>query len=177
MWTFRYQYIDEIPGERWKHWDGKLHVSDHGRVKKQVRGGYVLCTYGLKKRYIVIGTGKKHKDLHLVVMELFGDLLERRLIDPLCEVDHIDSDPRNNHIRNLQILSKQDHSTKTNGLSVILRNKSSNHIEEFKTLSEAAKYLGVNPHTMSRYANGTSHHPEYQVTFAQNRSKRVKLDK
>jgi hypothetical protein len=173
-WTFRYQYITEVPSEEWKHYMNKLYVSNHGRVKREVRGGYTEVTYETEAPYINIGYGAKKSQLHIVVAELFGDLIQQREIDPDIDVDHIDRDKRNNHIDNLQILSKKKHGNKTLGIPVEIVNRITGVTLEFDSFVDAAIYLNVSPAAISGYVNEKFRHPTYDVLTLPISSKRIR---
>jgi hypothetical protein len=173
-WSFKYQYIDDRPGEEWKLYGNKTHVSNHGRVKREVYGGFTEVTLRAKSPYFTLVVGKKKMPLHHVVVELFGDFIERRRIDPTCEVDHKDSDTRNNHISNLRIMSLIDHQLKTHAIPVIVESIADGSRREFPSLVEAAKYMGVKPPSAQMYLKGEYKSKKYRVIRANDSPKRLK---
>jgi hypothetical protein len=175
-WTFKYDYIIEIHGEEWKQISKWLYVSDHGRVKREVHGGFIEVTHGTNSTYITLNRNGKSVGLHTVVAELFGDLIERRILDPTVEVDHINGDARNNHIRNLQILSIKDHVVKTHGRLVEIRDRTTGEAKTFPSIVATSKYLSVSDRNTMRYIEGEYTHHTYDVRFVDPSSKRRKLN-
>lgn len=164
-WCIRYQYIKEIPGERWKHYRKKTEVSDHGRVRKKVYGGYIEVILASKRTYLALMTNGRNVPLHLIVMELFGDLIERRKIDPKVQVDHIDEDTRNNHIGNLNCVSIADHAVKSHARAVEVKNRLTGDVQQFKSVVEATKFMKVPNSQGGKYAKQQRRHPLYDVRY------------
>ena len=103
---------DELMKELWqpvKGYEGLYEVSDQGRVRRattkrllkpRIQSGYSIFTlYKNSKRF---GTGV-HR---LVALAFIPNPLE------LETVDHIDNDPANNHVSNLQWMTRKDNQNK-----------------------------------------------------------------
>jgi hypothetical protein len=174
-WVFRYDYIQDFNGEVWINYNPKYYVSNHGRIKKEVPGGYVEITHDTKKDYITIRVGSTNRLLHVVIAELFGDLIARRQLDPNVQVDHINGDRKNNHINNLQVLNSKDHVTKTLGKPVLIEDRGTNICIEFPSITEAANHIGENYYYMSNYLSNKSEHPKYNISYVVD-AKRMKFD-
>jgi len=96
-----------IDGEIWKDvvgYEGVYEVSDHGRVRR-VRTGLVLSPGRDKKGYTNVGLCVDGKPIrvkvHHLVMEAFVGKRPNGLV-----INHIDENPRNNHVSNLEYVTQ-----------------------------------------------------------------------
>ena len=97
--------------EQWKPIEGtderyKYEISNRGNIRKQFK----LCTdaYGYKITTLKIDNETKQRKLHQLVWQYFGgsDIGDGYIID------HIDNNPANNNIDNLQPLTHRENITK-----------------------------------------------------------------
>lgn len=138
-------------------------VSSHGRLRnantKKIRKlsshnrGYVSC-------YVHIGSSYKTKHilLHRAVACTFIPNQNN-----LPQVNHIDGDKTNNHMSNLEwvtVEENREHAINTGLMGVSVRgiHKITGDIVEFKTVSEAAKFLGRKyPSDIGKVVNQKKH--------------------
>ena len=98
------------PDERWKMIDKypPYQVSNYGRVKRKLGNGkeHILAPIPIKGywRYQFSSGGKSyHKQIHRIVYETF--------VAPIpdgYEIDHLDHNRENNHVSNLEIITKTE---------------------------------------------------------------------
>lgn len=99
----------DIPG-----YENRYLVSDSGKVKSLV-SGRILKDWPTKQGYRMVRLSKGNQDtrcrtIHLLVASAFLDHHSdgtQKLV-----VDHIDNDPSNNNLSNLQIISQRENSSK-----------------------------------------------------------------
>lgn len=98
--------------EVWKEIDwsnGKLEVSDLGRVRSNMRDGRILKTQHDSKGYLRIRVSINHKKMSMRVhREVARAFLDNP--DQLPQVNHIDGDKENNRVENLEWISNKDNS-------------------------------------------------------------------
>lgn len=91
-----------VPG-----FEGKYIASNLGKVKslkrKRVWEERILSENSTAKKYIAVTLGKKSRGIHRVIAETF---IPNPLNLPV--VDHIDGNPKNNCVSNLQWTSHRD---------------------------------------------------------------------
>lgn len=93
---------------------------------------------------IYIGGYKKSTSVHRFLMECkIG-----RVLTQTEEVDHIDSNPSNNVITNLQILNHKDNLMKSNAKSVVIEFDDDRKMN-FDSLISCGEHFGVSAHTIS----------------------------
>lgn len=79
-------------------------TGNNGSVVSTKAGELVRTKPPVKSKYSNISMGDCSVGLHRVVWVLYN----KKDLEPHLVIDHIDSDPRNNHPSNLQALSQQD---------------------------------------------------------------------
>ena len=91
--------------EIWKEYpqDNRYKVSSIGRLK-WIKG-QILNQYIDNKGYFVIGLGKRKMRSHLFIAETF---LNHIRCGHKVIVDHIDNNPQNNNVENLQLISHRE---------------------------------------------------------------------
>jgi hypothetical protein len=105
------------PGEKWAELGVKdsTRLSSHGRVARVTKTGEMVeCHSVAVCDYLSVKfDGVQHK-IHRLVKIVFGsDEDRRKLSSGEYDVDHKDEDKRNNHIDNLQLLTRSEHARKT----------------------------------------------------------------
>ncbi len=174
--------IDEIEGETWKPclgYEGLYSVSNLGRVKAEKRvlteknTGIVrtkkphLMRLHLKdeRSYTVglIDSNGKHKNhfVHRLEYEAFvGKIPEG------YEIDHIDSNSKNNVLSNLRACTHEENARNPNsikkrtppkhsrGVGIVLKDEEGNTIKEFSSMRNCAEYFGVRSDSIRRIVNG-----------------------
>ena len=190
-YTFSYvPQIQLLPGEEWKSIPSELFfrtkknkiVSNMGRIKgydgKIVYGSKSSDKLGYRNVFIgKCGKGGKGYGVHRLVLGTFkleeirkewlssGDSCTLKEYFDAREVDHIDSDPSNNKIDNLQLLTKVDHIIKTNknkkqrktfkGKQLVqIKKISDKDWIDFQSLTIAAKYIGAPITNISKVLRG-----------------------
>jgi hypothetical protein len=127
--------------------DKYIEVSNYARVRNTKNSHYYAVNKAKDGKYFHVSIKiKKNRDstnysypIHRLVALSF---LENKY-GPNAHVDHIDKDPGNNHLSNLQWLSVQEHMKKDKGISVT-EVKDNSDIIVYDTLTEAAKENKVN---------------------------------
>lgn len=176
--------FEKIEGEIWKPcvgYEGLYCVSNIGRVKAEKRvlieqnTGVVrtkkehLMRLHLKdgRAYTVgmIGYDGSHKNnfVHRLVYQAFvGDIPDG------YEIDHIDSDSKNNNLNNLRACThkmnvsnpnskrKRVPSKKARGVGLELKDGKGNTIKTFSSLRDCATYFNVHSNSIGRIVNGYS---------------------
>lgn len=151
------EVFKDIPG-----YEGRYQVSNYGRVWSLIRGremsydlgkeGYLrcsLCHYG--QRNIPIGVSR------LVAITFLDKPNENQI-----EVNHKDENKQNNHVDNLEWVSKSEninHGTRNKrvaeklNIKVLQLDLQGNLIKEWDSIGEASKSLGIHRSTISRHCN------------------------
>lgn len=158
-------------GEVWKEfrpiksWKGKVfHVSNHGRI----RSPFGIISYGTPQRngYCNFWHLRKSYRLHSVVLELFHSAKP----SPKHSVNHLDLNPKNNHISNLEWATPSEqvcHSIKNNKnrrsssqatrKPLLIRKKGTRRWVKYNSSKEAAKVLNLTRCSISKVCIGTLH--------------------
>jgi len=118
----------------------------------QSKKGY-LQTRLFNKEY---PNGKLHYIHRLVYTHFIGD------IEPRLQIDHVDGDPRNNHVTNLQMMTARDNKQKHNRETqeVLLRDKRDELIQDYETLGtfeKVAEKWGVSVPAVNRVIRNRVH--------------------
>ena len=115
---------------------------------KKTRGGYLsffICDKILEK--------PKYYLQHRFVYEVFKGQI------PRCkQVDHINEIKTDNRIKNLQILSPQKNSEKSNGKPIISKNIETEKEKRFNSIQSSAIELNINASNISSICNQRKHH-------------------
>jgi hypothetical protein len=132
-----------INSEIWKPvigYEGIYEVSNIGRVKSLKFGKekiLKLLHAGRDRRYFQVilskGNAKKQLFVHRLVYEAFVGLIPEGLT-----IDHIDCNPRNNTVENLQVLTREENSRK-GGLKRVLKKQP--HTIFYNLPPKLAKFL------------------------------------
>ncbi len=86
--------------------------------------------------------------------------------DSLPQIDHIDGNPENNNVSNLQWISVADHATKTSGKEVFQFELSGKFIKSFKSVKIAADESKISEASIARAARGErTHYKDYIWSF------------
>lgn len=133
--------------------DGRKHFYK-GRVLKQLPS---------KKGYLYVHISMNGKDVHISVHRIIATCFIPNH-NNYPEVNHIDNDPTNNAVSNLEWCTDQYNQNYKNnfrtspadvfGRSVIAVNPETSEVLWFKTQHEAARQLGVDPGNISKVVNG-----------------------
>lgn len=115
-------------------------------ISRQTKIPRILKTLRLPSDYcrIYIGGYKKATFVHRFLMECN---IGRSLMQTE-EIDHIDANPSNNVITNLQILSRKENLIKANAKTVIIEFDDERKLK-FDSLESCGEYFGVCAHTIS----------------------------
>lgn len=89
----------------------------------------------------------KYRRVHRLVYEAFKGDIPKGLT-----IDHIDNDPANNHIDNLQVLTREDNARKATSQPVTIWLDGEKL--EFKSNRQAYEYLGVSESSYFKYKKG-----------------------
>lgn len=125
-----------VPG-----YEGLYEVSDLGKVKS-LKTGKILKLGKYHSGYLCVTLCKdgKHKKflVHRLVYAAFNGE-----IPPGLEVNHInDKDKTDNRLCNLNLMTHQENTEYSQAVPIIAFDKAGNFIKEFKSLHEAAEWLG-----------------------------------
>ena len=93
----RYSRINRSPKKSWKTLKEAKFVCKHKYASDKVYPGYAWCWNG---KQFAVTTGR------LIYAYFKGDVLEG------CDVDHIDNNPFNNILDNLQVLTREENLAK-----------------------------------------------------------------
>lgn len=109
-WKYASQELDLPPGETedWcDHTTLPIKVSSHGRIEyaNGARTDGCICSNGYKKVSVLNKTYRVHR---LVAETFFPD--EKRALEKHCspEVDHLDGNILNNHVTNLEWVTREE---------------------------------------------------------------------
>jgi hypothetical protein len=136
---------DEIwkPANVGNNIDDFVEVSNYGKVYNKITGHYYVATTGKCSKYykvtIKCGNKKYSYPLHRLVAFSF---LENNC-GPDAHVDHIDKNPSNNHLSNLQWMTIKDHMKKDKGISVT-QVSDDGTINVYDMIQDAAEEIGCN---------------------------------
>jgi len=119
--------------EIWKYIDGygdEYQVSTFGNVKSfKVQKDGVILKPRMSSRYPYVSlNGKTRYVHHLVTITFMNHTVNKKTV-----VDHIDNDSQNNNIKNLQIISNRENSSKDR----------KGDIGGYKNRKKTSKYVGV----------------------------------
>lgn len=147
--------------ENWKKLTGYTNdyeVSDCGNVAKIVNGERVMLRQGNNQgyRYVNIGKPSVTKFVHRLVWEAFNGQIPKK-----WQIDHLDFDRANNRLENLRCvpaaINSARHSLealkKTQRPVYMIDPETDEIVTRFDSMSEAARYAGVNPATIWQVCN------------------------
>ena len=135
------------------------------RLKKPV--GYVT-----NMGYMQFGVGKKKYLCHRMIFETFNGLIEDDLV-----IDHIDSNPLNNNLENLQAITQGENNKR--GLTgkcskqprpVVSFDITTNEKKVFHSMNAAGKYFDIHPSSIQKVAEGI-----YQTALSKKNGNRIKF--
>lgn len=100
--------LEAVEGEKWKYITHfpKYKVSNFGRI---ARDGYILSQVKNARGYMGVVLSGKPKEVHRLVARQFID----DTLDKTRDVNHIDFDTTNNHVSNLEIVTRRENITHT----------------------------------------------------------------
>ena len=167
--------LEDLPNEVWKdipNYEGLYQVSNLGRVKSLPRKHQlrtiVVSQHPTGNGYLTVtftkGKERKHYRVHKLVALCF-----LKEADGLDEINHIDENKYNNCVDNLmrcdrsynvnyggrnivvgyKLRNRIDHSKK-----VLQIDKEGNVLREFRSVSDAGRFYGINPNGISRVCRG-----------------------
>ena len=163
----------DIPG-----YEGLYQVSTEGRIKslgnersrkeKILKG--LFCCSNRKYRAVRLFRFKKGKTeyVHRLVAITFPELVQNEYFDG-AEIDHIDTDPMNNHPSNLRWVTTKENinnpltrehmlnAQQKGGCTVQQISKKGELLAEYDSIREAERITGVKHQTISRVANNKPH--------------------
>lgn len=145
--------LEKRTEELWKEiegTDGFYFISTHGRLKNKkgyIQTGWSNDKYNHRKVRLYFNGSKKDYYLHRLVANAFIPNIENK-----PSINHIDSNPLNNNVENLEWCTQQEnmHHAKINnrynheGLIVI--NKENGIF--YQSIKEAAETLNIKPNTL-----------------------------
>lgn len=172
-YEFRFAEISDvvIPGEEWAtalHPEtgsalSPLDVSSHGRVKSPRR----MAHYGSKtaagyRSTSVFLNGRKLSFLvHRLVARTFIGV---KPTPQMCEVNHKDADKANNHVENLEYISRAENirrrgvTVRSCSMPVLWRPVGMSEWAQFRSTSEAARVLRIGQSSVKRCCEGKAPH-------------------
>lgn len=148
---YLWKHVHSIPieGEEWKQVEINgciIFASSVGRVK--ISGGIATFGNNLQSGYMGFDIGDKSYSVHRIICLAFNFIENPELY----QVNHIDSDKKNNCIINLEWCNNKQnaaHAIKNKGTALTLKSVrqyslEGNFIKEFDTIQEACLFLGGN---------------------------------
>lgn len=147
-----------LPNEIWKEIKDfpQYQISNKGRVKSLKNKEKILkpSTVNSYLQITLCNQGKTSNFLiHRLVYQTFYDIDITEKI-----IDHIDNNPMNNSLENLQIVSKQENILKElkkgDRLRKVVAFKNNEFIGEYYSCSEAARQLGCDSSAISKVCRG-----------------------
>ena len=126
-----------------KEYEGLYSITEDGKVFSHTKNRF-MKTYKSNYEYIRLCKNgvEKHFSIHRLVALTYIDNPNN-----LAVVDHIDNNPFNNHVSNLQWLSQRDNIVKSYSTMSQVRNftecklfKGNQFIKKFKSIAECCRY-------------------------------------
>lgn len=180
---YEFEYADSdvpeaLPGEEWRaalhpETGMQLHnwtVSSHGRVKsKRTRAGFGTRCSGYRRVSVSMDGGiARNMYVHRIVARTF---LGPRPRDEQGEVNHKDGDPANNHVDNLEYVTRSQnikhswsehlgrcHTCPSSSKPVWAKHLFTEELTTYSSLSAASRELGVSHGAISRCCRGVQAH-------------------
>ena len=127
----------------------RFKISNYGRVKNL--SNHILNSHANSLGYTSMNLYYNSKGINKMIHRLVAfafyksDKYEN-------QVDHIDKNPKNNHLSNLQIIDRKSHMLKDLGKSIRGINMKTGKIIEFKAVKLAAEYLNVTSSNIGKAA-------------------------
>jgi hypothetical protein len=165
-WYVKFDTINTMDGEEWKDLDQGKRLSSFGRISHvTVTGEYVEHLSLQTKKYLRTSYKGRNEYVHRLVISLFGTDEQRNKLANNYEVDHIDGDPRNNRLDNLQVLGKGDHGVKTHGKRVRIIDTNTGGVSEYITVKDAAKSINMSASRITEYLKGRSDNKRCRIEY------------
>jgi hypothetical protein len=153
-WLVEHDVIINMDGEVWKRLDEKRFLSSYGRLAYEtIIGELVEQRSVCESKYRRITVQGVQYAFHRLMVKMFGTVEDIIMLESGYEVDHIDADPRNNRIDNLQVMSREDHMRKTHGKRIRVINDNGESTE-YASMRHASRDLGVYPDGRRTNSNG-----------------------
>lgn len=137
-----------------KGYEGLYAVTSCGRVWSYRRNKF-LSYRKTRKGYLCVtlcnDTDRKHKAIHRLVAEAYIPNP-----DNLDTVDHIDGNTQHNWVNNLQWMSMFDNLDKGKNARIPIRCMETG--EEFESIIECSRQLGLSNSSLSKHLNGDKAH-------------------
>lgn len=157
-WQFRYKYIESIEGEVWAVLGGKREVSNMGRIRKPVPGGYVELNKGRTNKVTV---GGEEIEFGLLMAKTFMHYDERG--DPTLQVRHKNGDESDFRVENLELVpsGKQPKPPK----QVTLLHRETGNTLTFESAKAAGAFLEISTRAVTNCISKKLSHPHYDISY------------
>ena len=143
--------VESLDSEEWKDiagYDGKYQISNFGRVKSFCKRGISICKPFFNKGYLRTTLFKDNKAKKILIHRLVAEIFIPNT-DTKPQVNHIDGCKLNNHVSNLEWVTRQEnaqHSVKM-GLQKIIQGEDK---IDAKLTNTQAEYIRENPECLSQ---------------------------
>jgi hypothetical protein len=167
-WQLKYDTLEIMDGEIWKELTDRRYISSYGRLARRTKSGELVESHSRQKcEYIRLKIDNKSIGIHRAVVLIFGTDEDRHALELGHEVDHIDGDPRNNKISNLQVLNRTDHARKTHGNQIRVTDIQSNTTTIYNTQKEAYNDIQVAKTIISECLSNKREHKRYKFEYTE----------
>lgn len=155
-YKWKFDQNELLDGEIWKHYDGKMYISNLGRCKKN---NYIL-TFEIsdKTSYLATRYKNKHLSIHRLVAELFLSNPDNKDI-----VNHKDGNIYNNKVDNLEWVTRSENCKHAINTGLVQTVKKVVHIDinnvetVYNSCKEASDILKINASSINKCCKGRIH--------------------
>lgn len=159
----------DITGEIWRQIDGfcDYYCSNYGRIKGFKNNKEKILSPSIVNSYYKIFLSKNGISYGFLVHRIiYSTFYNDKNLDGYV-IDHIDNNPSNNKIDNLQKITRRQNAIKDlkNDTTIVAFNRSGDFIGEYRSCRAAAKALNCNPYSVSLVCRGVYSYTHNFVFF------------